>query len=303
MLKIAFFGGGGEGSMIPLKAVAERHQVICVVRPRRRRLSWSRSIWFPLSSSLIGSRDSISDWARKEHVPVLHAATGRDPDICDGLNQLAPDVICVSAFPWILRKEILGTARRGALNVHPSLLPRHRGPVPLFWVYFHDDRQTGVTVHQMNELADAGDILAQHTSDLPRGFSAERLHALNAARGAELLIDVLEKLETAEINPIKQDERLATYAPRVSPNQRMVNFREWEVERVWHFLSGLCPQYREPLQDTSQKAVRYETVLGFKVVDGAQPPGMVRRASHGWDLYCRGGAIELGDEPIKGSQV
>jgi methionyl-tRNA formyltransferase len=302
VLKIAFFGSGGDGSMIPLKAVAERHQVICVVIPKRGLFWWRRSIWFSLSSSPIGSRDSISDWAREKHVPVLNAATGRDPDICDGLNQLAPDVICVSAFPWILGKEVLGTARRGALNVHPSLLPRHRGPVPLFWVYFHDDRQTGVTVHQMNEHADAGNILAQHTCDLPRGFSAERLHALNAARGAELLVDVLEKLETAEINPIKQDERLATYAPRVSPEQGMVNFREWEVERVWHFLSGLCPQYREPLQDTSQKAVRYETVLGFRVGDGGQPPGMVRRASHGWDLYCRGGAIELGDEPITGSR-
>lgn len=289
--------------MIPLEAVSERYQVIAVVRPKRPRFWWRRSILSFFSSSPMGSRDSISNWARERRVPLLTAVTGRDPEMVVHLNRLAPDVICVSAFPWILGKEILGTARRTALNVHPSLLPRHRGPVPLFWIYFHDDRKTGVTVHQMNERADAGDILAQQTSDLPRGFSAVRLHALSAVRGAELLVGVLNKLETREIAPIKQDERLATYAPHVSPKQGMVNFQEWQVERVWHFLSGLCPQFREPLQDANQKVVRYESVLGYRAGDCAQPPGVVHRASHGWNLYCRGGSVQLADAPVTESRV
>src|SRR5580704_560515 len=303
VLKLAFFGGGGEGSMIPLEAASKRHQVIAVVRPQRHRFWWRRLIGSFMSSSWTGWRDPISNWARVQRVPLLSAATGRDPNVAARLKRLAPDVICVSAFPWILGKEILGTARRAALNVHPSLLPRHRGPVPLFWIYFHDDRKTGVTVHQMNERADAGDILAQQTSDLPRGFPAVRLHALSAVRGAELLVGVLKKLETREIAPIKQDERLATYAPHVSPKRGMVNFQEWQVERVWHFLSGLCPQFREPLMDTNQKAVRYESVLGYRPGDCAQPPGVVHRASHGWNLYCRGGSVQLTDAPLTESRV
>lgn len=288
--------------MFPLEAVAERYQVVAVVRPKRSGFWWGRSIQSFFSSSP-GSRVDLSSWARERRVPLLSAATGRDPEVAARLNRLAPDVICVSAFPWILGQEILGTARRASLNIHPSLLPRHRGPVPLFWIYFHDDRETGVTVHQMNERADAGDILAQQKSDLPRGFSVVRLHALNAVRGAELLVGVLEKLEAGGINPIKQDERLATRAPRVSPKRGMVNFQEWQVERVWHFLSGLCPQFREPLLDTNQRAVCYESVLGYRTDDCPEPPGVVRRSSHGWNLYCRGGSVQLGDAPAAGSRA
>jgi hypothetical protein len=83
----------------------------------------------------------------------------------------------------------------------------------------------------------------------------------------------------------------------------MVNFQEWQVERVWHFLSGLCPQFREPLMDTNQKAVRYESVLGYRPGDCAQAPGVVHRASHGWNLYCRGGSVQLTDVPLTESRV
>jgi len=303
VLKIAFFGSGGEGTMIPLQAVTQRHQVIAVVRPKRPRIWYRRAIWPFFRGSPTGTEDSISNWAREQGVLLLSAASGRDLEVAAHLKRLAPDVICVSAFPWILSREILATARRSTFNIHPSLLPRHRGPVPLFWVYFHDDRETGVTVHQMNQRPDAGDILAQQASGLPRGFPVVRLHALNAVRGAGLLHGVLEKLESEEIRTMKQDERLATYAPHVSPGRGMVNFQEWQVERVWHFLAGLFPRFREPLLDSNHKAIRYESVLGYQAGDCSQPPGIVSRASHGWNLYCRGGSIQLGDAPAPASRT
>jgi methionyl-tRNA formyltransferase len=293
VLTVAFFGSGGEGSMVPLEAVAKRHRVIAIVRPARARSWFGRVVRCALSKSGVGARATMSKWARRQDVPLIDAVSGRDPDLASRLKELAPDVICVSAFPWLLGNGILETARRAALNVHPSLLPRHRGPNPLFWVYYHSDRRTGVTIHRMNERADAGDILGRHAFDLQRGFAIDRLYAKNAVLGAELLVQVLGELETGHSKPVAQDERSSSYAPRVARGTAMVNFGEWDVERVWHFLSGLCPRRREPLRDAGSREVRYASVLGYTPGDCHCAAGVVQRSSFGWNLYCRGGSVQL----------
>ena len=295
MLTVAFFGSGGEGSMVPLDAASKCHRVIAVIRPGKAKSGFGRAIRSVLSRSGLTGQAVMAKWARMHDVPLLDAVSGRDPDLVERLQKLAPDVVCVSAFPWILGKEILGIARRSALNVHSSLLPRHRGPNPLLWVYYHNDHRTGVTVHRMSPQADAGDILAQEAFDLPRGFPIERLYTRKAELGGKLLLEVLGSLENGDMQPITQDERFSTYAPRVAHGVGLVNFREWDVERVWHFLSGLCSRRREPLRDHRQKEIRYHSVLGYTPGDCQGEAGQVRLRSFGWNLYCQGGSIKLGD--------
>jgi methionyl-tRNA formyltransferase len=295
VLTVAFFGSGGAGSMVPLDAVSKNHRVIAVVRPARARSGLGRFLRSLLSRSGISQRAVMAKWARTHDIPLLDAVSGRDPYLVDRLKRLAPDVICVSAFPWLLGGEILGIPRRSALNLHGSLLPRHRGPNPLFWIYYRDDKRTGVTVHHMNLRADAGDILAQESFDLPRGFAVDRLYSRNAELGGRLLVQVLGKLESGDLNPIVQEERLSSYAPRVPHGVGMVNFREWEVERVWHFLSGLLARRREPLRDARGKQVHYRSVLGYTPGDCRYEAGTLRSACFGWNLYCRGGSVQLGN--------
>src|SRR5215472_8925874 len=280
--------------MVPLEAVSRSHRVVAVVRPTQES-SWLRGEVRSLVSRIgIGQGAAMSRWARNHSVPLFRATSGRDCELADRLKKLAPDVICVSAFPWLLSDEILGSARRAVLNVHSSLLPRHRGPNPLLWIYYHDDRRTGVSVHRMNQRPDAGEILAQEAFDLPRGFAVDRLYARKAELGAQLLVQVLNTLETGDLKPRTQDERFSTYAPRVSQGTKMVNW-EWDVERIWHFLAGLCSRRREPLQDAQQKEVRYHSVLSYTVGDTPCEAGELRAASFGWNVYCRGGSIQLGD--------
>lgn len=294
MLTVAFFGSGGAGSMVPLEAVSRSHRVVALVSPAGESNWLKREVRSLMSRLGIGRGAAMSLWAGNHDVPLFRAASGRDGELADRLKKLTPDVICVSAFPWLLSREILGTARQSALNVHSSLLPRHRGPNPLLWIYYHDDRRTGVTVHRMNQRADAGEILAQEAFDLPRGFAVDRLYARKAELGARLLVQVLNKLETGDLKPRTQDERFLTYAPRVSQGTKMVNW-EWDVERVWHFLAGLCSRRREPLRDAQQKEVCYHSVLSYTLGDCPGEAGELRPASFGWNLYCRGGSIQLGD--------
>jgi methionyl-tRNA formyltransferase len=291
--RIVFFGSGGEGSMVPLETIFRSHQVIALVRPFRSRSWWRRIASSIKSRTGIGTLATMAKWARIHDVPMLDATSGCDSELADRLKRLAPEVICVSAFPWLLGNEILQRAGRGAFNVHSSLLPRHRGPNPLLWVYYHSDRQTGVSVHGMNQRADAGPIFAQATFPLPRGFPIDRLYAKKAVLGGELLLQVLNQLESGRVEPTAQEERLATEAPRVAHGTRMVNYSAWDVERIWHFLSGLCPRRLEPLSDHQGREVRYKAVLGYTEGDCGKSPGLVESVPFGWNLYCRGGSVQL----------
>jgi methionyl-tRNA formyltransferase len=295
VLRIAFFGAGGDGSMVPLDTVSRVHRVIALVKPSRSQSWFGRTARAILWRAGMGRSAAMAGWARIHHVPLLELTSGSDSELAKQLKRLRPDVICVSAFPWLLGREILQASGRAALNVHSSLLPRHRGPNPLLWVYYHDDRRTGVTVHDMNERADAGAIFAQEAFDLPRGFPVDRLYARKAFLGGELLLRVLDQLESGEARSTPQEEALATYAPRVPHGTKLVNFSQWNAERVWHFLRGLRPRRLEPLWDRSERQVRYKSVLGYTEDDCGKAAGLVESTSFGWNVYCRGGSVQLGN--------
>ena len=110
-----------------------------------------------------------------------------DPTLRVLLEEARPDLLCVASFPWLLAPALLAIPRLGAVNVHTALLPRHRGPLPLFWIYHADDRETGVTVHWMIEQADAGAIIRQSAFPLPRGLPVDELNRQNARAAGPLL--------------------------------------------------------------------------------------------------------------------
>ena len=291
-MRVAFFCAGGELGLRPLEAVAEHHELVAVVRPapggsvvRRALRHTARAAGF--------RRDPIRDWTRRREVASLVARSGDDPALIAAVRNLEPDLICISTFPWLLGSALLEIPRCGTLNVHPSLLPRHRGPNPFFWTYYHGDRATGVTVHQANARGDAGSILLQEPFQLPRGQSVDRLHTQCAQLGATLLREALGSLERLSNAATVQDESLATSAPRVKPGVAMVDYARWDVEQVWHFLTGLYPQHREPLR-LDGRHIFYRSILGFERIEsGGSDWGSVERTSTGWKLCCRGGYVLL----------
>jgi methionyl-tRNA formyltransferase len=194
------------------------------------------------------------------------------------------DLIVTSGFPWLLPQTLIDRAPRGAINAHPSLLPRHRGPLPLFWIYHADDRETGVTVHRLVAAADAGEVLAQSRFELPRGLSVRDLAAQKQQLGAQMLRDVVARIDSIEGVP--QDHSAATQAPRVKRGTSMIDFETWPAERVWHFLHGLHPFFREPVAD-------YRGVGAWESREHDRRPGSVEDAPDGWLLYCRDGIVHL----------
>jgi methionyl-tRNA formyltransferase len=156
---------------------------------------------------------TILDLAWERAIPVFEAGDLSDPDCLETLASAAPDVICVACFPRILPPEVLALPRFGCLNLHPSLLPAHRGPAPLFWAFRAGETRTGVTVHIMDERVDSGDILLQKSLEIPEGIAGGELEAACSREGAGLMVDAVRSLSRGGLPRRPQNETESSYEP------------------------------------------------------------------------------------------
>jgi len=151
-------------------------------------------------------------WAEAHGVPVLQPEKVRDGRLASELRALAPDLVVVAAYGRILGKDLLELAPFGAVNVHGSLLPRWRGAAPIQWAIAAGDAETGVSIMQMDEGLDTGDVLRQAVLAIGADDTAETLAPRLAALGGEVLVEALALLEEGAIVPVRQDEAQATHA-------------------------------------------------------------------------------------------
>jgi len=157
----------------------------------------------------------VKRFSLSRKLPVLQPERLRkDPGFAAELEAARPDIGVVVAYGQILPLAVLSLPRRGTLNVHFSLLPRYRGASPVAWSVLNGDTRTGVTVMEINERMDEGDILTQAETAIDPRETARTLERRLAALGAGLLSDTLGRLDRIERRP--QDPALATYAPKLS---------------------------------------------------------------------------------------
>lgn len=137
----------------------------------------------------------------------------REPEAFERLSALAPDLIVVVAYGQIIPRSILSIPPRGVINVHASLLPRHRGASPVAHAILSGDSETGVTIMRMDEQLDHGPILATRVVAIEAGEDAPALTQRLADLGASLLVETVARLD--EIQAVEQDHSRATVAPRL----------------------------------------------------------------------------------------
>ena len=292
-MRVALFAAGGEIATHALRALVRDHEVVAVIRPApptglsalartfaRRLLRGPRP---PDEVTRLATELGLAEW----RLPAREDAT-----LAARLAATA-DVAVIATYPRVLPATIIGAPRLGSVNLHGSLLPRHRGPNPWFWIYHANDREAGVTAHMCEPRVDSGAVLAQAAWPLARGLPVETLHRAVAERGAALLPELLATLERDHATPRQQDESLATKAPRLSPGARMLD-HTWPAERTWHFLAGLVSQYREPLQ-CGGRPVNYRRVRAFETGGTLGAPGTVdaEAGAARWRLWCVDGFVRL----------
>jgi len=168
----------------------------------------------------------VKQAAARHRVPVAQFPTLRDPAVHEQIARWAPDLIVVAAYGKILPPAILDIPPHGCINVHASLLPRHRGAAPIQWSILSGDQETGITIMQMNAAMDAGDILLQRRIPIDPTDTSQTLWHTLTVLGASALIDTIEGLKTGSVAPVPQDPTHATLAPRIQKTMGQIDWKE-----------------------------------------------------------------------------
>jgi len=178
--------------------------------------------------------------AEEAGIPVLQPTKIRTEEFAATLKSFNPDLIVVAAYGRILPASILELPRLGCINIHGSLLPRHRGAAPIQWAVIRGDKQAGVTIMQMDVGMDTGDILLPAAIPVSEDETAGSLFGRLAELGGATLRQALDLLRQDKLPPIQQDHTLATAAPPLTKEDGCLDWNQSATE-LHCLIRGLDP--------------------------------------------------------------
>ena len=227
-MKVLFMGTP-DFAVDALEALIQsEHEVVGVVTQPDKPKGRGKEMQFP----------PVKECAVKYNIPVFQPAKVKTPEGVETLRSFGADIFVVAAFGQILSKEILDMPKYGCINIHASLLPKYRGAAPIQWAVIDGEKQSGVTIQQMNEGIDTGDILLKAVVDLDPKETGESLYEKLSKTGAELILQVLPMIEAGTVKPEKQDDSLSTHAGKLSKALGCIDWNKSAVE-IERLIRGL----------------------------------------------------------------
>lgn len=181
----------------------------------------------------------VKQLAVQRGLPVYQPEQLRDPAFVSTVQFLRPDLIVVVAFR-ILPLEIFTLAKRGAFNLHASLLPKYRGAAPINWAVINGETETGVTTFFLKEKVDTGAVILQARVNIGPDETAGELHDKLAEVGAEIVLQTVRLIELGKAVPREQDETRATPAPKISKEDCRIRW-ERPAQMIHNLVRGLSP--------------------------------------------------------------
>ena len=204
---------------------------VCAVFTRRDK---------PVGRKQILTAPPVKQLAQQHDIPVYQPRTLRDGSSDALIRQLAPDIIVVVAYGCIIPPQLLHVAKYGCINLHVSLLPKYRGSAPIQWAVLNGDTETGVSIMQLDEGLDTGDVLMVEPVAIdPEETSGELFDRVSAV-GAKTLVGALAKIEAGQLTPVPQDHSKATLAPPLSKDTARFAFTE-DAAHIHNWVRGMNP--------------------------------------------------------------
>ena len=229
-MKIIYMGTP-DFAVAPLEAILKAgHEVTAVVTQPDRQKGRGREVQY----------SPVKECALSYGIPVLQPLKIKEKDAVEELRKYPADIFVVAAFGQLLSEEILNMPRLGCINIHASLLPAYRGAAPIQWCVINGEEKTGVTIMQMAKGMDTGDILLQKEVVLDEKETGGSLFDRLMETGAELIVEVLPKIEAGELTPVVQKEELATYAGKITKDMGTIDFAKSAVT-IERLIRGLNP--------------------------------------------------------------
>lgn len=292
-MKILFMGTPDIAADSLAALIAAGHE-ICAVFTRRDK---------PVGRKQILTAPPVKQLAEQHGIPVYQPRTLRDGSSDDVIRELAPDIIVVVAYGCIIPPQLLHVARYGCINLHVSLLPKYRGSAPIQWAVLNGDRCTGVSIMQLDEGLDTGDVLMVEPVDIDPEETSGQLFDRVSAVGAKTLVQALEKLQAGQLKPEPQQHALATMAPPLTKDMARFDFTQ-SAAHIHNWVRGMNPW---PVAWFEQEGKRIKVLecRMAKAGDSAAPGTVL--ALKPLTIACGEGSVELltvtpeGGKPMAGT--
>ena len=278
-MRVVFMGTPDIAATCLKKIIADGFEVVGVYtqpdRPKNRGMKLSFS--------------PVKEVAIEHNLPVFQPENFREDEAVAPLRELKPDVIAVVAYGRILPQKVLDIPQLGCINIHASLLPQYRGSAPYQWAVLDGLKKTGVSAQYMVLKMDAGDVIDAAETPIGENETAGELLDRLAILGAQLLSDVLQKVEKGEATAVPQNEENVTFAPMLDKSMCPIDFTK-TAQQVHDHVRGLHPWPVATMALQGKWFKVHQTVIA----DGKGKPGEILALTKtGLVIACGEGAVEI----------
>lgn len=229
-MKIVFMGTPDFAVGALEALILAGHEITAVVTQPDKPKGRGKEVQYP----------AVKECALKHGISVFQPIKIKTPEAIEELRKYEADVYVVAAFGQILSKEILEIPRFGSINIHASLLPKYRGAAPIQWAIIEGEKKTGITVMQMNEGLDTGDMLYVKEVDIAPEETGETLHDKLMQAGAKAIVEALPLLEAGKLVPVSQEDSQACYAKMLQKSMGQIDWNK-SAEEIGRLIRGLYP--------------------------------------------------------------
>ena len=243
----------------------------------------------------------VKETALKHGLKVFQPKRLRDPETVKTLEETPADAIVVIAFGQIVPASILHMKKYGCINVHGSLLPKYRGAAPIQWAVIDGEMESGVTIMQMDEGLDTGDMLLKGSVVLDEKETSGSLFDKLSALGASLCVEALEKLEKGELTPEKQGESPTEYARMLTKEMGELDFSR-DAVTLERLIRGFNP-WPSTYTRLGDKTLKIWAADVCEKKDPKKQPGTVTEvAKQDFTVACGEGALKITELQLQGKK-
>jgi methionyl-tRNA formyltransferase len=287
-MRIVFIGTGEIGvPTLQSLLCSSEHELIGVVTQPDKAAGRSQKLTAP----------PIKVAVARTAIPILQPERIKSSAVVEQIREWKPHVIIVMAYGQILPRAVLEIPRVACLNLHASLLPRHRGATPIQAAIVAGDRETGITVIYMDEGLDTGDILLQSRIEILPNETGGSLHDRLAGLAPRAMTESLKLLETATAPRIPQDSTKATYAPRLKREDGKIDWSD-PAESIERKIRAFNP-WPGAFMNLAGRNLK---IFSASIVHLNGKPGEILRSERGLNVATGKAALSLGEVQLEGKK-
>lgn len=278
------FMGTPDFAVGSLQALCEsgKHEILAVVtQPDRPKGRGNKLLQTP-----------VKEYALAQGLTVYQPQKVKTPEFVELLHELQPELIVVAAFGQFLSKEILELPKYGCINVHASLLPKYRGAAPIQYAIIKGEKESGVTIMQMDIGMDTGAMLDKVVVPIEENTTMGELHYALREQGAALLLQVIDKIAAGTAVAEPQDNEQATYATLLDRSMEHIDWSK-TAQEVHNLIRGFNPAPSTFTKLPNGKGLK---IWGSKMTDknSAAPAGtVIETGKHSFFVACGEGVLEI----------